>query len=68
MNFAVFIVQNAGIFHTSYSSLVMFSKDDLSMLLLNLIVGPFPSHHVRTKTKLAGRNCSSLLEKKSELF
>ena len=42
MNFAVFIVQHVGIFHSSYSSLVMFSKDNLSMPLLNLIVGLSP--------------------------
>lgn len=57
MNFAVliFIVQIVGPFQNSCLSLVMFSKDDLSMLL-NLILGPLLSHHVKTKTKLSGRN------------
>ena len=57
MNFSifVFIVLMCGIFQ-SFLSLVMFSKDDLSLLLLNFILGSFPSHHVKTKTKLSGRN------------
>lgn len=52
MNFAVliFIVQIVGPFQNSCLSLVMFSKDDLSMLL-NLILGPLLSHYVKTKTK-----------------